>query len=132
MMLFQEKFTTNICASFSANLSPAILYASDGIEQKLSTDAFVNCIGLETNFRRINSTLVKNLVKKGYIRNDCLNLGVDATPDGKTIDESGTVSEKIFTTGTALKGILWESTAMPEIRAQANKLALSLLNGGQQ
>ena len=57
------------------------------------------------------------------IRNDRLNLGIDATADGKTIDGSGTVSEKIFTIGTALKGILWESTAMPEIRAQANKLA---------
>ncbi len=57
-------------------------------------------------------------------------MGIDATPDGKTIDCDGVISDKILTAGTALKGILWESTAMPEIRAQANKLALSLLNGG--
>lgn len=107
-----------------------VLYASGGTQHQVSADAFVNCIGSESNFKRIESLLVKNLLKKGYIRNDCLNLGIDATPDGKIIDESGAVSEKVFTIGTALKGVLWESTAMPEIRAQANKFALALLNGG--
>ena len=57
-------------------------------------------------------------------------MGIDAAPDGRTIDKNGIVSDKILTVGTALKGVLWESTAMPEIRAQANRLALSLLNGG--
>jgi uncharacterized NAD(P)/FAD-binding protein YdhS len=107
-----------------------LVYSFGGREQRVLADVFVNCIGSENNFRRIESALVKNLLKKDYLRNDRLNLGVDATPEGKTIDEGGIVSEKIFTIGTALKGILWESTAMPEIRVQANKLALSLLNGG--
>jgi hypothetical protein len=34
----------------------------------------------------------------------------------------------ISTLGTTMKGILWESTAMPEIRLQARRLALDLLS----
>jgi uncharacterized NAD(P)/FAD-binding protein YdhS len=59
-----------------------------------------------------------------------LKLGIDATPDGRTINCDGVISDKILTVGTVLKGVLWESTAMPEIRAQANKMALALLDGG--
>ena len=54
---------------------------------------------------------------------------LETAPDGRRINKNGAVSDVILTVGTALKGILWESTAMPEIRAQANRLALSLLNG---
>ncbi len=106
-----------------------VSYSIDGVENRLSADAIINCIGSESNFNRIEIPLVKNLIGKGLIKTDGLKLGIDATPDGRTIDRSGKISDKILTAGTALKGILWESTAMPEIRAQANKLALSLLEG---
>ena len=52
----------------------------------------------------------------------------DATPDGETIDANGKISGAILTVGTALKGVLWETTAMPEIRVQAKNLACRLLN----
>ncbi len=104
-----------------------ILFTTGGVENRLSADAIVNCIGSESNFQRLDSVLVKNLIGKGYIKNDCLNLGIDATPDGRTIDTLGNVSDTLLTIGTALKGILWESTAMPEIRAQTSELALSLV-----
>ena len=49
-------------------------------------------------------------------------------PNGQTINRDGQVSEVLYTVGTALKGVLWESTAMPEIRAQTSQLAVSLLD----
>lgn len=107
-----------------------VVFSRDGAENALSADAIINCIGSESNFRRVESTLVKNLLAKDLINTDRLKMGLDAAPDGRTIDKNGAISTKIFTIGTALKGVLWESTAMPEIRAQANKLASSLLNGG--
>jgi uncharacterized NAD(P)/FAD-binding protein YdhS len=70
------------------------------------------------------------LIAKGLIKPDSLKMGIAAAPDGRTIDAGGAFSEVILTIGTALKGVLWESTAMPEIRAQTQKLALSLTNGG--
>ncbi len=108
-----------------------VVFSTDGAENNLSVDAIVNCIGSESNFSKVDSSFVKNLIGRGLIKPDVLKLGIDATPDGKTIAKDGTISDKIFTVGTALKGILWESTAMPEIRAQANHLALFLLDEGQ-
>lgn len=108
----------------------AITFAADGAENTFSADAIINCIGSESNFRHIESKLVKNLLGRGLINTDILKMGLDAAPDGRTIDKNGEISDAIYTIGTALKGILWESTAMPEIRSQANKLAFSLLNGG--
>ncbi len=107
-----------------------ITYSADGVETRVSADAVINCIGSESNYNRIESPLVANLLGKGLIKTDRLKMGIDAAPDGRTIDRNGAVSDVILTAGVALKGVLWESTAMPEIRAQANKLALSLLNGG--
>lgn len=107
-----------------------VSYSVNGAETHLAVDAIVNCIGSESNFNRIEFPLVKNLIGKGLIKTDELKLGIDATPDGRTIARSGAISDRILVAGTALKGVLWESTAMPEIRAQANKLALSLLGGG--
>lgn len=104
-----------------------VSFTADGVEKHLSFDAVINCIGSESNFERLDNRFVKNLIGKGYIKNDRLNLGIDSTPGGKTIDASGKVSDTLLTIGTSLKGILWESTAMPEIRAQANKLALTLV-----
>jgi uncharacterized NAD(P)/FAD-binding protein YdhS len=108
-----------------------VIFTTDGEENSLSVDAIVNCISSESNFTKVDFPLVRNLVSRGLIKTDVLKLGIDATPDGKTIAKSGAVSDKIFTIGPALKGVLWESTAMPEIRLQTNNLALSLLNGGQ-
>jgi uncharacterized NAD(P)/FAD-binding protein YdhS len=34
----------------------------------------------------------------------------------------------LYTLGTALKGVLWESTAIPEIRVQARDLAQKLIS----
>ena len=54
-------------------------------------------------------------------------MGLDASADGEIIGADGDPSGVIHTLGTALKGILWESTAIPEIRLQAHKLSLKLL-----
>jgi len=107
-----------------------LTFATNGKESSLAADAVVNCIGSESNFSKIDFPLVKNLVGKGLIKPDVLNLGIDATPDGQTINKKGMRSGRIFTIGTALKGVLWESTAIPEIRSQAHRLALSLLREG--
>lgn len=105
-----------------------IVYSANGSENKLTASAIINCTGSESNYSRLDASLVKNLLARGYIRNDSMNLGIDALPDGRTLDEAGSASNNIHALGTALKGVLWESTAMPEIRAQAQRLALNLLN----
>lgn len=96
-------------------------------ESEFFVDAVINCTGSECDFSRLDAPLVKNLLKRGLIKPDALNLGINALPDGRILNELNGVSDRIFAIGTALKGVLWESTAIPEIRTQANKLALSLI-----
>ncbi len=104
-----------------------IVFAANGIESTIMADTIVNCIGSESNFERIDARLVKNLISSGHIRTDPLSQGLDALPDGTIIDKNGVASDVFHTLGTALKGILLESTAMPEIRVQAKDLAARLL-----
>ena len=82
----------------------------------------------ESDFRRLESRLVGNLFSRGYIRSDALNFGIDALPNGSVVGQNGARSDVIFTLGTALKGTLWETTAIPEIRTQAKNLAERLLS----
>ena len=105
-----------------------VRYSTVGLEQYVHADAVVNCIGSESRFDRIDSPLVQDLLKYGLIRCDELNFGLDATPYGRLKSSDGEPSEMLYTLGTALKGILWESTAIPEIRAQARDLAQILIS----
>lgn len=104
-----------------------VIFNARGQKQTLLVDSVVNCTGSESNFARVDLPLVKSLLEKGEIEPDELRLGLKATLDGKIINRENQTSNVLSTLGTALKGVLWESTAMPEIRAQARKLALDLL-----
>lgn len=104
-----------------------ITFASVGDYQTVRADAILNCIGSESNFERLESPLVRSMMAKGMIRNDPISQGLDATPDWRLISRDGKPSDSIYTLGTALKGVLWESTAIPEIRTQARDLAVKLL-----
>lgn len=105
-----------------------ICYQTIGVEHTVEADVIVNCIGSESKFDRLDSVLVQNLLAAGSVRVDDLRFGLDATPSGAIIDRSGQPSEIMYTLGTALKGILWESTAIPEIRVQARDLAEKLIS----
>ena len=54
---------------------------------------------------------------------DDMNLGIDATTTGQTIDAENNISNQIYALGSLLRGKLWETTAIPELRTQANHIA---------
>lgn len=103
-------------------------YRSVDSETSLVTDVVINCIGSESNFERIDSPLVKDLLASGTIRNDDLSMGIAADENYRIIDSNGVALPQIRTLGTALKGTLWETTAIPEIRHQANDLAQLIID----
>jgi len=87
----------------------------------------VNCTGPECNYQKLKSPLVVNLLARGLIDTDPLLLGLKAGPDGAVLDYLGRPSAQIFTLGSAAKGMLFETTAVPELRVQAKALAERLL-----
>ena len=105
-----------------------VTFAEYGILRTVSTDVLVNCIGAQSNFAKADSELVQNILAAGIVRTDKLAMGLDAAPDGRLIGNDGRIHQNIYTLGPAMKGILWETTAIPEIRSQARTLALKLLS----
>ena len=113
--------------TWEENVGFDVRYSTIGLEQYVHADVIVNCIGSESKFDELDAPLVKNLLAGGRIKCDDLRFGLDATPDGHLKSANGEPSDLLYTLGTALKGVLWESTAIPEIRTQARDLAQKLM-----
>lgn len=90
----------------------------------LRVSRVINCIGPESNFRQhLNDQLIVNLMARGVIHPDALFLGLDATEEGIVLGAEARPYPMISLLGPPLRGILWETTAMPEIRVQAESAA---------
>ena len=87
----------------------------------------INCTGPRTDYSKYQHPLLINLLAAGLIGHDPLALGIDALPSGEVRRHGGAPTGWLFTIGAPLKATLWESTAVPEIRAQAGQLAGRLL-----
>jgi uncharacterized NAD(P)/FAD-binding protein YdhS len=96
-------------------------------QRTLQIDRVINCTGPETDCRRIDDPLIKNLLANGLARPDPLFLGLDVDANGALIDSEGAPSAALFVVGPARKGFLWETIAVPELRMQASELAEHLV-----
>jgi uncharacterized NAD(P)/FAD-binding protein YdhS len=67
--------------------------------------------------------LFNNLFASGMIDPDEMNMGIKIGPDFSVVDREGRRSKILFALGALLKGTLWESVAVPELRSQAFRLA---------
>lgn len=86
----------------------------------------INCTGPQCRLEKIDNPLLTNLHDQGLLRPDPLYLGVDADTNGGLIDLQSQPSDQLFALGCLLRGQFWESTAVPELRVQAEKLATLL------
>lgn len=95
--------------------------------ETLWVNRVINCTGSETDCRRITDSLVTSLFVQGLARPDELFMGLDVDENGALLDLDGRPSDSLFAIGPPRKGCLWETTAVPEIRAQAAQLAEHLV-----
>lgn len=87
-----------------------------------------NCIGPDSNFRQhFNDPLLINLLARGTLHPDPLFLGLEADDHFHPVSARGRTLEHVSLIGPPLKGMLWETTAIPEIRAQAALVASNAL-----
>jgi uncharacterized NAD(P)/FAD-binding protein YdhS len=86
----------------------------------------INCTGPSMNYRRVRSTLLQNLFRRGLVTSGPLGAGFHCSQNGAVIDAGGHTSEIIFNLGPGRLGDLLESIAVPEIRQQAVELASTL------
>lgn len=97
-----------------------------GEQVQLLVDRVINCTGPETDWRKLDSPLLRQLRQEGLIRFDSLGLGVDVDEDGALLNRDGAPSDFLYAIGPPRKGALWETTAVPEIRGQVSDLVHTL------
>ena len=98
-----------------------------GADTTLTVDAVVNCTGPLTDITRSSDPLLLALRERGLASPDPLFLGVACTAAGQLLDPDGRPIPGLHAVGSPRKGVLYESTAIPEIRAQAAEVARTLL-----
>ena len=96
---------------------------SEDCTREIIVSRVINCTGPQTDITKFESELFKNAIRKNIIRPDEMKLGIDATADGRINTPDPALQGRLFTLGSLLKGMLWESTAVPELRVQAEKVA---------
>lgn len=95
--------------------------------ESLRVAKVINCTGARTDYTKYQHPLLIHILARGLIGHDPLALGINALPTGEVIRYRGQPDPRILTLGAPLKGVLWESTAIHEIRQQAQQLAAGLL-----
>ena len=95
--------------------------------QTVKVAKVINCTGPRSDYSKYQHPLLINLLARGLIDHDPLALGINATPEGQVLAYRGGPVAWLYTLGAPLKGVLWECTAVPEIRTQAKSLATRLL-----
>ena len=91
--------------------------------------AVINCNGPVTDLMKAESGLLKKCLVNGILVQDELNLGIATDP--KTFEVYDGLHESrrnLFAIGPLLKGVLWESTAVKELREQAEAISKLLIN----
>lgn len=97
--------------------------------QSLRVAQVVNCTGPQCDYTKVRDALVVDLLERGLIAPDPLRLGLQTAEDGALVGAGGAASGVLFTLGPPRRPDLWESTAVPELRAQARDLAARLAAG---
>lgn len=87
----------------------------------------INCSGPEHDVRKLPNLLVQNLLAQGFLCPSALGIGAEIAPNGALVGRDGAASNRLFAIGPVRFGTLIETTAIPEIAAQARELADEML-----
>ncbi len=99
----------------------------DSERTTLEGGVVVNCTGPQAGFSSGTDQLFKNLMGRGLVRADNLDMGIEVDAGFETLGRDGQRSRCLYALGPLLRGSLWETTAVPELRGQAMRVAQLLL-----
>jgi uncharacterized NAD(P)/FAD-binding protein YdhS len=94
--------------------------------RELTAAHVINCTGPLLDYSRISDSFVQSLREAGQLCPDRLRLGIQTDEHGALINTEGNASPVLFTLGPSRRPAYFESTAVPELREQAAKLAKEL------
>lgn len=94
-----------------------------GPARTLEVARVFNCIGPATSVRQTADPLLRSLLMSGMAASDASGLGLLADGNGHVLGENGLADQRIFLVGALRRADSWESTAVPELRVQSEKVA---------
>ncbi len=97
-----------------------------GPARRLSADLVVNCAG-PPGVADLGDPLVASLLADGAGRVDPLGLGLEVSDDGALVGADGSPAGELWLLGAMRRGTQLESTAVPDLRVQATRLAERLV-----
>jgi uncharacterized NAD(P)/FAD-binding protein YdhS len=113
----EVKDIESIGQSFTINLSSGT---------NIEVDQIINCCG---NSFEVSNPLIKKLIDIGVAKPGPLQLGISvSTKTLQVKSKNGEVHNEMFAIGPILVGELLETTAIPEIKIQANHIAEQIMN----
>lgn len=98
-----------------------------GDGKSLEGDLVINATGPSTTFTATQSILLRNLLRRGLVTPDAMDMGVAVDPDHIVLTADGERSPWLLALGPMLRGTYWETIAVPELRGQARRVAETLL-----
>ncbi|MGA2452444.1 MAG: FAD/NAD(P)-binding protein [Solirubrobacteraceae bacterium] len=112
--------------STGAGVEVDVAPSRSGRVRSLTCQRVVVCTGAGMDIRRSGNELLDTLLADGLASPDPLALGLRTTADGALLDSRGDADERVLTLGALRRGELWETTAVDEIRGQAERLVGTL------
>ncbi|MCR6644350.1 MAG: FAD/NAD(P)-binding protein [Terricaulis sp.] len=92
--------------------------------QSLDVAAAINCTG--PDFSGAPQGLLRQVLEEGFARAPANGLGLEVDADMRVCDAAGQAQPDLYLIGPLALGMYWESTAVPELRAQAAAIAAAL------
>jgi len=94
---------------------------------QLDVQYVINATGVEMRAQAMRNPLLQQLLGSGIARPGPHGIGIDTDATGNLIDADGVAEARIQVVGSLRIGSLWESLAIPELRAQAAQAGQALL-----
>ena len=113
----------NIIETIENELDVEVLLRKQKSYKTIKASCAINCTGPQTNYETIENELYKNLIRKKIILPDTNRLGIKATISYEVLKSENTVHKNMYAIGSLLRGVLWETTAVPELKQQAYCIA---------
>lgn len=113
----------NIIETNENELNVEVLLRKQKSYKTIKASCAINCTGPQTNYNTIENELYQNLIQKKIILPDANRLGIKATINYEILKSESTVHKNMYAIGSLLRGVLWETTAVPELKQQAYDIA---------
>ncbi|AJG23220.1 FAD/NAD(P)-binding protein [Cupriavidus basilensis] len=104
------------------------LHLSRELQAPATVDAAINCTGAQYGWHAGNTRpLVRSLLARGLVRPAAAGSGLDGDAHGRVFDRGGRLVPGLSALGAPLRGALWESGTIIDVRNQAAALAARLV-----